>query len=119
MANYKPVKDALAAGADLAMLCETCPWDRYCITPPSMTSAEVEQAMAESKAKDEEESARKRAAGEQVGMPVGSLLTTIIMSGKDSQAELCPVFSARLRSSQGRSIVDGFKAQMAGWDDEA
>jgi len=117
--SYNAVKEALAKGAPPEMLCGTCPWDRHCITPPSMTSAEVQQLQAKAKAKDEAEMEAARMRGETPSMPMGTLMTALVFAGKDEQATLCPVFSARLRSSQGRVITDGFKTQMTNWDDEA
>lgn len=118
MSDYQRVQTALAEGAEPRMLCATCPWDRNCITPPSMTKAEVDAEVARASEKDEERSAEKRAAGEDPGLPMGALLMTLTLSGKESSASCCPVLALRLRTSAGRSIVDSLKAQMSGWDDE-
>lgn len=117
--SYKAVKDAMENGALPEMLCGTCPWDRYCITPPTMSSAEVKALQTEAEEKDRAETEAARLRGEEPKMPMGSLMTAMVFAGKDEQATLCPVFSARLRSSQGRVIADGFKTQMTNWDDEA
>lgn len=115
--SYDQVKKALADGADPAMLCMTCPWDRFCIQPPAMTRQEVDAQIKAAGDQDRTEHDRALARGEQPpGMPVGMLLTALTMAGRDSQAQVCPVFAARLRSSDGRVIVDGIRAQMTGWD---
>jgi len=117
--SYKAVKDAMENGAPPEMLCRTCPWDRYCITPPAMTTAEVNALQAKAEAKDKAEMEAARIRGEEPNLPMGTLMTAMIFAGKDEQATLCPVFSARLRSSQGRQIADGFKTTMTNWDDDA
>jgi hypothetical protein len=117
--DYRAVDDALNSGADPAMLCATCPWDRYCVTPPTMTRAEVEKQIAEAKREDEEEAAASRAAGRDAGMPVGMLLSALALGGRDKTALICPVFALRLRSSGGRQIVDRLKERMQSWDDGA
>jgi len=117
--SYKAVQDALAEGADPAMLCTTCPWDRYCISPPSMTRAEVDKLIKQASEQDEQHSAQARREGKQAPMPVGSLLAAVTFAGRDTMGELCPVFALRLRSSKGRGLVDGLKETMKGWDDQS
>lgn len=117
MADYRAVADALKNGADPAMLCGTCPWDRYCISPPSMTTREVEAKQREAEEKDKARAEEQRRTGQKVDLPVGALLTAVMYSGKDLDAKVCPVFSNRLRSSSGRDIVDSLKNQMQTWDD--
>ena len=117
MSDYSRVAEALSAGADPAMLCTTCPWDRYCITPPEMTKAEIDKALEDAKVKDEESRAKAVAQGKEPGMPMGMLLTAVTMGGRDTQASCCPVFVLRLKTSQGRSVVDTLKAGMQSWDD--
>jgi hypothetical protein len=116
-ADYRAVDDALNSGADPAMLCATCPWDRYCISPPTMSRAEVEKQIAEAERKDKEEAAARRAAGREAQMPVGMLLSALTIGGRDKTAPICPVLALRLRSSGGRQIVDRLKAGMQSWDD--
>jgi hypothetical protein len=117
--DYQRVEEALAAGAAPAMLCATCPWDRYCVTPPTMSKDDVEKAMAEAGAQDEAQHAAAKAAGRAPGMPVSSLVTALAVAGRHQQARACPVFVLRLRSSRGRALVDGVKTSMQGWDDES
>ena len=59
-----------------------------------------------------------RMMGRDEGMPTGSLLTALMFAGKDTSAQVCPVFALRLRSSGGRKIADTFKGLMQGWDDQ-
>lgn len=118
MNDYHAVQKALTGGADPAMLCATCPWDRNCFTPPTVTSAEIETQMAEAAAKDKAEVERARAEGRQAGMPVGTLMAALVYGGKDISALVCPVFSLRLRSSRGRNIADTLKGLMQEWDDQ-
>lgn len=117
MSDYRAVQEALAKGTDPAMLCATCPWDRYCVTAPAMTARQVEQHIAEARAKDDADAAEKRARGEDAGLPVGSLLTVLAIGGRDLTAQVCPVLSVRLRSSDGRKIADAIKSQMQGWEE--
>jgi hypothetical protein len=116
--DYQAVQNALASGTDPVMLCATCPWDRNCFSPPTMTSADVERQIAEAAAKDEQNAKEARLSGQAPGMPVGSLITALVYGGKDTSAQVCPVFSLRLRSSGGRKIADAFKALMQDWDDQ-
>lgn len=118
-ADYQPVQKALESGADPAMLCTTCPWDRPCITPPKMTSAEIEAQINDASTRDEEEARRLTAAGKTPGLPGQTLMTALIYAGKDTSASVCPVFALRLRSSAGRKIADSLRASMQGWDDES
>lgn len=119
MSDYEPVKKALSAGLDPAMLCQTCPWDRNCITPPAMTSAEIQAKLDEALAADDRKAAEARATGADPGMPVSSLLTAVTLGGRDTASQVCPVFALRLRSSGGRLIADSVRASMQQWDDNS
>ena len=112
MADYRSVTDALASGADPSMLCMTCPWDRFCITPPSMTAEEVRRSLDDAKRKDEEAAEAAKAKGESAGRPVGMLISTIVVAGRDTQAQVCPVFALRLRSADGGTLVAGIRKSM-------
>jgi hypothetical protein len=100
------------------MLCATCPWDRNCFTPPTMTAADVEAQIHEATEKDRAELEVARMTGGEARMPVGSLLTAMFVGGKDTSAQVCPVLALRLRSSGGRKIADTFKGLMQDWDDQ-
>lgn len=114
MNDYRAVSDAMAAGASPSMLCATCPWDRYCITPPTMTKQDVDTRIEEAKAKDE---AKDKASPNLSGMPINMLMNLVAFASKDIEAMVCPVFAMRLRSSEGRDIVDGLKDTMKAWND--
>lgn len=113
--NYRRVSEALAQGADPAMLCMTCPWDRFCIEPPSMTTEEVKRQIDEASAKDKTLAREAELKGEKPAMPVGSLLTAITLGGRDTSAGVCPVLAMRLRTPDGRTIVDSLKSSMQGF----
>lgn len=120
MGNYKQVTDALAAGTEPRMLCMTCPWDRNCVEPPSMTKADVDAEIAKAKAKDEEEAAKARAEGkDDAGIGWGSLMTAVVVGGRDTSASCCPVFALRFGSHSGRRVADTVRALMTDWDDDA
>ena len=104
MSTYQSVTDALAAGADPHMLCETCPWDRNCINPPTMTASEVRRKV---EAKPENEDGK-------TDNIISSLVNIMAFSGKDTSANICPVFAVRLRSSDGRALNDLVRATMLG-----
>lgn len=117
MTDYQPVQKALAGGAEPSMLCATCPWDRNCVMPPTMTSADVEAKMAEATAQDEMAAKKARLAGEKPSMPVALLTTALAFGGRDTSAQVCPVFALRLKSSGGRKIADSIRESMQSWDD--
>ena len=108
MIDHDRINQALASGADPNMLCTTCPWDRLCVEPPKSTREDVDREVAKAKAEDEKSMAVPGAKG----MPVATLLTAMMFSGKDRTGEMCPVFSLRLRSAEGRQIADSIRALM-------
>ncbi len=114
MSGYRAVTKALAEGADPAMLCATCPWDRNCINPPAMTSGEIEQQLAEARAKDE---AARAAAPAGKSMPAATLMTALVYAGRDTAMQACPVLGIRLRSGAGRRIADMMRAAMQSWEE--
>jgi len=116
--DYQAVQKALSGGSDPAMLCATCPWDRNCFSPPTMTAADVEAQLREAEVKDKAEMEAARLSGRPAQMPVGTLMTALVYMGKDTSAQVCPVFGLRLRSSGGRRIADAFKGLMQEWDDQ-
>lgn len=116
MSDYKRVGEALQDGADPSMICATCPWDRHCISPPTMTSEEIAAETERMKREDDERAARDQADGKS-GFPMGALLSAVMFAGKDTQAQVCPVFVSRMRSSGGREIADTLKSAMTAWDD--
>lgn len=109
MADYTNVKKELEAGTPPELICAMCPWDRLCITPPTMSSVEVERLIKEAEQKDLEKDPQRSK------MPMGMLMATIAFAGRDSQAQLCPVFASRLTGPDGRSIADTVREQMRTW----
>jgi hypothetical protein len=73
-----------------------------------MTSDEVKSKMNEALAKDEE------ADKDHKGIPISSLLTAVVLGGKDTTSATCPVFALQLRTDQGRYIADQMKDIMKG-----
>lgn len=114
--DYSRVRDALKDGADPEMLCATCPWDRLCIEPPTVTDDDYKRQMDEARAKDDEKAAEAKANGEEVGMPVGMLITAVSVGGRVDSSTLCPVFSIKIRTSEGRAISDLLKNHMTKGD---
>ena len=114
MSDYKAVSDALASGADPAMLCATCPWDRNCVNPPMMTASDIDRQIADAAAKDKEMAKADPSAGE---MPFGAILATVIYAGKDTALQACPVLGIRLRSADGRRIADMVRSAMQSWEE--
>lgn len=109
--TFDQVQRALAQGADPDMLCMTCPWDRFCITPPTMTRAEVESEIAEASRKDSEKSGGNQA-GQSGSFPTATLLTALVIGSRDTTAAICPVLAMRLRLAEGRAVVDLIKSHM-------
>lgn len=118
MTDYGAVQKALEGGAQPSMLCTTCPWDRTCIAPPTMTRAEIDAEMAKAAKDDDRKLAEAQAAGKDPGLPTATLLTAIAIGARDTTGQFCPVFALRLRSSGGREIADGLKVSMQKWDDQ-
>lgn len=119
MSDYTAVQKALADGAEPGMLCATCPWDRNYVSPPTMTSAEIEAQIEKAASEDDRRAAEAKLTGQEVPLPVGSLMMAIAVGGKDTSGQLCPVFALRLRSGGGRKIADLVQSAMQSWDDES
>jgi len=108
LSDYTPVKNAMEAGTPPELICAACPWDRLCITPPQMTSGDIDRLIKEAEEKDMQ---RPGAADR---MPVGMLMTALTFGGKDTAGQLCPVFALKLRSPEGREVADGIRKSMRG-----
>ena len=108
--DYQHVTDALKRGVSAEYLCMTCPWDRHCVSPPEMTAQDIEDRMHEAEEVDSRRMQRNPGA-----LPMVSLVGMMIFAGRDTAAEACPVFTLRLRSSDGRRMADDVKKQMQGW----
>jgi len=109
MNSVTTIKNALKNGADPKMICATCPWDRFCIEPPSMTEGDIQAEIDKSKTPREGDG--------KDGALIGGLLTSLMFGGRDTQASICPILANRLRTSDGRRIVDTMRSLMQGWDD--
>jgi hypothetical protein len=101
-ATYDDVKNAMAAGTPPELICATCPWDRLCVQPPTMTRAEIDRLVSDAEAKDK--------ARDPNAMPAGMLVTALTFAGKDTSGQLCPVFSLRLKSDRG--VADTIRSAM-------
>lgn len=116
--DYSRVSQALKDGADPSFLCSTCPWDRPCLLPPAMTSQDVEEqtnrmmrkAEADARARAEKEG-REYSPGDTL---VPTIITTLAFAGQDTKLTGCPVFILRLRSSDGRDLLDDLRRSMQG-----
>jgi len=109
--THEQAKKDLAQGIPAELICATCPWDRLCVEPPSMSSAEIERQLEEAKLIDQQNDPDGKR------MPVGTLMTTLAFVGRDSSGRLCPVFALRLRGSDGRQIADSLKSTMQTWEE--
>jgi len=107
MINTEAIKKSLAEGADPSFICMTCPWDRLCLTPPTMTAGDIEDQINKMTKKTEEKG--------QDGL-MTSVMATLMFSGKDTTSTLCPVFVNRLHSSDGRKIADALRDMMQKWE---
>ncbi len=109
--SHDQAKKELEAGTPPELVCAACPWDRLCVEPPKMTSAEVNRAIKDAEQRDVAKDPLK------AQMPIQTLMTTITLAGRDTSGRLCPVFVLRLRSPAGRKIVDGLREQMRTFDE--
>jgi hypothetical protein len=108
MPGYEQVAAELAKGTDPAMLCATCPWDRNCVNPPEVSAAEIRQKIDESA-----ESARARGSDP----VVVTVMATLVLAGRDTALQVCPVLAVRLRSADGRKAAEAVKNLMQNWDE--
>lgn len=112
MGGYDDVARALREGREPEMLCVTCPWNRPCITPPEMTSAEVDAEIRVGQAADK---AAAETSGQR-GVPTGLIIQTAIYAGRDTACQVCPVLALRIRTA-GEPIVKGLRAMMRIWEE--
>lgn len=108
MSDYSSVENALKEGVSPELLCATCPWDRLCITPPTMTSRDVDRAI---------ETTAEKVGGSKspTAQLSATLLSALVYGGRDKTATLCPVFRLRFASPEGRRVVDVLKPLMREW----
>jgi len=105
VSDYQSVKAELDKGTQPDLLCATCPWDRLCITPPSMTQSQINEHIKKAGADDR----REKDGG------MAAIMTALMFAGKDTSAQVCPVFALRLTGPDGRGIADGVRNQMRDW----
>lgn len=110
MTDYSAVTSELDRGTPPELLCATCPWNRPCITPPTMTKRDIEQRVKEMAAPGP-----MAELGDAKSNPLGGLLGALMFAGKDTAAQVCPVFVLRLSSEDGRAIADGIRNKMRNW----
>jgi len=110
MSSYTSVKTELDRGTPPELLCATCPWDRLCIAPPPMTAAQITRAI-----KDAADPTKGLAGDDKQAQLAMAVITAAQLTGRDTQAEVCPVFALRLTGPDGRGIADGIREQMRGW----
>jgi hypothetical protein len=108
--THDQARKSLAEGVAPELVCATCPWDRLCVEPPTVSRAEIDRQLERSKAEDE---ARVRRNPEAI--PLVTLTMAAILGGRDTSGRLCPVFALRLRGPEGRNLADVLRVQMQGW----
>jgi len=107
--THQQARTELAAGTPAEAICATCPWDRLCVQPPTMSTAEIDRRIADAEAKDR----AKDPFGQQ--MPATTLMTALVYAGKDSTGTMCPVFTSRLTGPDGRNVADLIRHTMRSW----
>lgn len=117
MSNYESVTKALAEGVEPAMLCATCPWDRNCVNPPAMSTADVRKAIDSAAEEDKAKAVAAQLAGQPAPMPAATLMMVAAYSGRDTALQACPVLAVRLRSAEGRKAAEGVRALMQNWEE--
>lgn len=113
--QYVQVGEALASGADPALICATCPWDRNCLNPPAMSPGDVQKRMKETE--DKLSGPDMRDSHNANRALASALLSAVVFAGKDTALQACPVLCARLKSSGGRQLADMVRKAMQSWDD--
>lgn len=107
-ADYEKVKAELAKGTDPALLRATCPWDRLCVSPPTMTPEDVERHLTEAERQD------MASDPYMTKTPARLMLASMVYGGRDQMGMLCPVFALRLRGPDGRGVADSVRSLMRG-----
>lgn len=73
--------------------CSTCPWNKLCIQPPSMTRAEIDNKVNSSLGKMNSDKEDKE------GGAIGAMMTAVMLGGRDRECFACEVFVDKLRES--------------------
>ena len=100
--THEAAKKEIAAGTPLEVICATCPWDRLCVHPPTMTTQQVDQRIEQTASVVDGRSDRERAAA--------LIVAASVFGGKDMVGAVCPVLALRLRDD--RQVSDGIRGMM-------
>ncbi len=73
--------------------CPTCPWNKNCIEPPTMTKEEVDAKVKEARPTPEMSGEQKE------GVILSGMLSVMFFGGKDTESQVCPIFANVLRDS--------------------
>ena len=87
---------------EMQVKCSACMWNQMCVSPPAMTTAEVEALVKKEELKMKE--------GKPEEAAIGTILTAMFFGGKDTEGRLCPVFAERLR--EGPELTNKIKEIM-------
>lgn len=49
--------------------------------------------------------------------PMATMMKIMMLAGRDTQAQICPVLAHRLRQPQGRDVVSHLRQLMQDWQD--
>ena len=85
--------------------CASCTWDKFCLSPPTMTSEEVE-----SRTKPKPPAERAVEGEEKKDSLLGDMLNIMMFSGKDTECRACPQLISRLR--EGPELSNYIKSFM-------
>ena len=107
--THDKARAELTKGTAPELICATCPWDRLCIVPPTLSRADLDRKVDEAMANDLARDPKRE------GLPVEALLTAMTFSGHAGASQLCPVFALRLTGPGGRIIADSNRALMQRW----
>lgn len=119
--DYSKTKQAIATGADPVWLCGVCPWTQSCLDVPRVDDGDVLEFANRAvdqfrKAHDEGQSIAVQMAEMAGGVEhvTEHLREMAQMAGRNATNEttICPVLAARLKTDEGRRIIDDIKKVM-------
>lgn len=123
--DYTKVDEAIETGADPVWLCGLCPWDRSCLDVPQIDDSDIVQTITRTVEgfRRAHNDINHPHHDDAVGMAeaIGGLDNAIeqmtsmakhALGGAKNETRICPVLSARLRTSEGRRVMDAFKDVM-------
>ena len=85
--------------------CSTCPWDKFCIQPPSMTEEQVEAEIKKDRGGNDPEDPKARE-----GAMIGGIMSALMFAGKDRECRACTTFITKLR--EGPELSNRIRAIM-------